>query len=165
MEEIGHKIRAIEASVYEAVPKKKTCREFVRKNQAPCGKPCRGEVCGYHSHRRRGGAKKEKSACLWIGRNGFLCGRSCFGQYCGQHNFVYKKRGNLPLFPCMVCGRGVENRTGLCKNCGRDRVRMRIYWDEKRGWRNCEVCGRVCATKLCGFHRLGVDPPPFMIGG
>lgn len=115
MEEIGHKIRAIEASVYEAVPKKKTCREFVRKNQAPCGKPCRGEVCGYHSHRRRGGQRKKKARAYGSAETASSAVEAVLGSIAAS-TISFTKRGAIfRCFHAWFAGGGLKTGRGFAK--------------------------------------------------
>jgi hypothetical protein len=70
--------------------------------------------------------------CAWI-KVGELatCDKSCCGTYCKIHLAKIRKGRQIPA-RCRSCGVGVQSDIQLCRDCGREKVRVRLLAKEKK---------------------------------
>ena len=76
---------------------------------------------------------KGQNTCQWlvIGTTG-LCGKSCLGDHCKIH--LARLRRGPGTQPCMVYGKGVKNRFGLCLDCGYHKAQTRAWQRSHRAF-------------------------------
>ena len=76
---------------------------------------------------------KGQNTCQWLVISSTeLCGKSCLGDHCKIH-LAHLRRGPGTQ-PCMVCGKGVKNRFGLCLDCGYHKAQMRAWQKRHRAF-------------------------------
>ena len=59
------------------------------------------------------------------------CGKPCVGEFCRRHNFQLKNGGTNHA-PCQGCGVGLKCHYRLCKDCGGNALRNRLYRKERK---------------------------------
>lgn len=59
------------------------------------------------------------------------CMKKCFGEYCGIHAGQIR-RNKRTTFECTGCHKGVKASYALCKSCGGESLRKKIYWKKKQ---------------------------------